>query len=86
MPPARYDHVRGQKRRLPESYVNFYIGNTVILVPQFGHEMDVTALGIVQELFPDRKAVGVDCTDLIYGSGALHCISQQQPFSGVSTD
>ena len=79
MPPARYDMIRGEKRRLPGSYVNFYIGNKIVLVPAFGCSADAAALRIIQSQFPDRKAVAVDCSDLIYGSGALHCISQQQP-------
>jgi agmatine deiminase len=81
MPPARYDVIRGEKRRLPGSYVNFYIGNKVVLVPAFGSSSDDVALQIIQGLFPDRKAVYVDCSDLVYGSGTLHCISQQQPAS-----
>jgi len=79
MPPARYDVIRGEKRRLPGSYANFYIGNQVVLVPAFGSNTDAVALQIIQSQFPDRKAVAVDCSDLIYGSGTLHCISQQQP-------
>jgi agmatine deiminase len=79
MPPARYDIVRGEKRRLPESYVNFYIGNEVVLVPAFGNKNDEVVRQIIQGLFPDRKAVSVDCSDIVYGSGALHCITQQQP-------
>jgi agmatine deiminase len=81
MPPARYDVIRGEKRRLPGSYVNFYIGNNVVLVPAFGSSTDDVALRIIQSQFPDRKAVSVDCSDLVYGSGTLHCISQQQPSS-----
>jgi len=68
---------------LPGSYVNFYIGNTVVLVPAFGGSSDALALRIVQSLFPDRKVVAVDCSDLIYGSGTLHCISQQQPIAAL---
>ena len=83
MPAARYDVIRGEKRRLPGSYVNFYIGNTVVLVPAFGGSTDALALGIIQSQFPDRKAVAVDCSDLIYGSGTLHCISQQQPVAAL---
>ncbi|HET9129754.1 MAG TPA: agmatine deiminase family protein, partial [Terriglobia bacterium] len=79
MPPARLDVIRGEKRRLPGSYANFYIGNTVVLVPAFGCSNDEVALRIIQGLFPQRKAVSVDCSDLIYGSGTLHCITQQQP-------
>ena len=65
--------------RLPASYANFYIGNKKVLVPTFGHKNDQLALGIIQEVFPDRIAIGIDCTDLVYGLGAIHCITQQQP-------
>lgn len=66
---------------LPASYANFYIGNTVVLVPVFGHENDIKALDIVRQQFPDRKVTGINCADLVYGLGTLHCISQQQPRS-----
>ncbi|MBI5376318.1 MAG: agmatine deiminase family protein [Candidatus Schekmanbacteria bacterium] len=68
-----------EEGRLPASYANFYIGNKVVLVPVFGHENDEKALRILQELFPLRKVVGINCRDLVYGLGTLHCISQQQP-------
>lgn len=64
---------------LPASYANFYIGNTVVLVPVFGHENDARALDIIRRQFPGRKTVGINCSDLVYGLGTLHCISQQQP-------
>lgn len=62
----------------PVSYTNFYIANEVVLVPQFQHVNDAVALQILQKLFPARRAIGIDCTDLIYGGGAIHCITQQQ--------
>ena len=65
--------------RLPASYTNFYIGNEKVLVPIFNHENDEKALAILQELFPTRKVVGIECVDLVYGFGTIHCISQQQP-------
>ncbi len=65
--------------RAPASYANFYIANKIILVPQFGHKNDKPALEIIQALFPNRKAVGIDCRDLIYGGGTIHCITQQEP-------
>lgn len=64
---------------LPASYANFYIANTCVLVPQFKDEQDEKALKILQECFPNRKIVGVDCTKIIRGLGALHCLSQQVP-------
>ncbi|WP_214083684.1 agmatine deiminase family protein [Methanothrix sp.] len=65
--------------RLPASYANFYIGNDAVLVPQFRDENDQKALKIIQGLFPDRRAVGIDCRELVEGLGTIHCISQQQP-------
>lgn len=65
----------------PGSYANFYIGNKVVLVPGFGHANDEVARCIIQEVFPEREAHTIDCADMIYGGGTLHCITQQQPFS-----
>lgn len=67
------------KNRLPASYANFYIGNNVVLVPVFGCENDRKALDIIGNYFPTRKTIGIHCLDLLYGGGAIHCISQQQP-------
>jgi agmatine deiminase len=79
MPPPLRDTVRGEKTRLAASYTNFYIGNNVVLVPRFNHPNDEKAHDILRDLFPGRAIVGIDCTDIIYGAGTLHCISQQQP-------
>jgi Peptidylarginine deiminase and related enzymes len=65
--------------RLPASYLNFYIGNTVVLVPQFGDPCDLRALEILKQAFPDRSIRGIDCRRLVEGMGTLHCITQQQP-------
>jgi agmatine deiminase len=79
MPPAIRTSVRDKKTRLPASYLNFYVANRVILVPIFKHKNDRLALRIIQDQFPDRKVIGIDCTNMIYGMGAIHCIMQQQP-------
>jgi len=63
---------------LPASYANFYIANKVVLVPTFNDPNDKKVLGIFSELFPERKVLGVDSSDLIVGMGALHCITQPQ--------
>ena len=65
--------------RLPASYANFYIANGVVLVPLFDDPCDVKALGILQELFPDRKVVGLPCKAVVAGLGAIHCVTQQEP-------
>ena len=79
MPPAVTTNVRGKDTRLPASYLNFYIANNIVLVPTYGHKNDQIAQEIIQKEFPDRKVIGLDCRDLIYGMGAIHCIVQQQP-------
>ena len=66
-------------QRLPASYANFYITNHSVLVPIFSDNNDAKALGILQELFPTRKVIGIESTDLIWGLGAFHCLSQQIP-------
>jgi agmatine deiminase len=65
--------------RLPASYANFYIGNEIVLVPTFDDPNDRKALGIVQELFPDRRVVGLPCRIVVAGLGAIHCVTQQEP-------
>ena len=65
--------------RLPASYANFYIANETVLVPIFNDANDGRALGVLQELFPRRKVVGLDCTDVVAGLGAIHCVTQQEP-------
>jgi len=65
--------------RLPASYANFYIANTVLLLPFYGGPKDEQAREILQSCFPDRRVVGIDCTDLIWGLGAFHCLTQQVP-------
>jgi agmatine deiminase len=66
-------------RRLPASYANFYIANGVVLVPVFNDPNDRVALDIFADIFPDRDVVGIYCGDLIWGFGAIHCMTQQQP-------
>jgi agmatine deiminase len=66
-------------QRLPASYANFYIGNTVVIVPTFNDLNDRIALGILSELIPGRKVVGIHAVDLVLGQGTLHCLTQQQP-------
>ncbi len=66
-------------RRLPASYANFYILNNRVLVPTFNDKNDRIALSILAQLFPKREVIGVHCVDFIWGLGALHCMTQQQP-------
>ena len=68
-------------QRLPASYANFYIANEAVLVPTFNDENDRIALGILAELFPTRKIVGIHAVDLVWGLGTLHCLTQQEPLA-----
>jgi agmatine deiminase len=65
--------------RLPASYANFYVAAGVVLVPIYNDPNDRVALRIIGELFPDRKVIGVPCTPLVMGLGAIHCVTQQEP-------
>jgi agmatine deiminase len=65
--------------RLPASYANFYIANSCVLVPTFADPNDQGALSILQKCFPDRRVIGIDCRELIWGLGTFHCLTQQQP-------
>jgi agmatine deiminase len=68
-----------EERRLPASYANFYIGNELVLVPVFNDPNDRVALDILADVFPAREIVPIYCGDLIWGFGAIHCMTQQQP-------
>ena len=69
-----------EDQRLPASYANFYIGNSAVIVPTFRDvQNDKKALDILTRCFPDRRAVGLDSTDMIWGLGSFHCLSQQEP-------
>jgi agmatine deiminase len=61
------------------SYVNYYVGNAVVLVPEYNDPMDATALEIVQGLYPLRNAVGINCQNMLQWGGMVHCVTQQQP-------
>jgi agmatine deiminase len=66
-------------QRLPASYANFYVANGLVLVPTFNDANDRHALNTLAELFPRHRVVGIHCVDFIWGLGALHCMTQQQP-------
>lgn len=67
------------EHRLPASYMNFYIANGLVVVPQFGDPADELARHTLAELFPDRHILGLRAVELAWGLGAFHCITQQQP-------
>lgn len=68
-----------EDQRLPASYANFYIANEVVVVPTFRDKNDQKALDILTGCFPGRHVVGIDSTDIIWGLGSFHCLSQQEP-------
>jgi agmatine deiminase len=72
--PVIYDDTR-----LPASYANFYIANAAVIVPIFNDKNDQRALDIIQKAFPDRKVIGINSVDIIWGLGSFHCLSQQEP-------
>lgn len=73
------DEVIYQDQRLPCAYGNFYIANKSVIVPTFRSKKDDKALQVIQSCFPDREVVGIDSTDIIWGLGSFHCLSQQEP-------
>lgn len=66
-------------QRLPASYANFYIANNSVIVPVFRCKKDEKALQIIEDCFPGREVVGIDSTEIIWGLGSFHCLSQQEP-------
>lgn len=73
------DEVIYEEQRLPASYANFYISNKSVIVPTYRCGKDEKALQIIQNCFPTRDVVGIDSTDLVWGLGSFHCLSQQEP-------
>ena len=71
--------VEYEGQRLPASYAYFYIANEVVAVPTYRDKNDDKALSILTACFPDRKVVGIDSRDIIWGLGSWHCLSQQEP-------
>jgi agmatine deiminase len=74
--PARIDR---ERLRLPASYANYYITNQSVLLPTFADPNDTAALDVLQSVFPTRRVVPIDCRELVWGLGAFHCLTQQQP-------
>jgi len=62
-----------------QSPENFYIANKSVIVPTFRSDKDDRVMQIIQDCFPGRKVVGIDSTDIIWGLGSFHCLSQQEP-------
>ncbi len=77
--PMPAKEVIWEDQRLPASYANFYIANAIVAVPIFNDANDERALNIIQQCFPNRKVIGINSTDVIWGLGSWHCLSQQEP-------
>jgi agmatine deiminase len=77
LPMPRPIHYEGQ--RLPASFCNFYMANGVAIVPQFDDQADSRVLQILGRLLPGRQIIGLPARDLVWGLGAFHCITQQEP-------
>ena len=73
------DEVIYDGMRLPASYANFYISNKHVIVPTYRSNKDDKALEIISNCFPEREVVGIDSTEIIWGLGSFHCLSQQEP-------
>jgi agmatine deiminase len=73
-PPVVFEGIR-----LPASYANFYLTNQSVIVPIYRCKEDDKAMSILEECFPDRKVVGIDSIEIIWGLGSFHCLSQQEP-------
>ncbi len=71
----------GKRLGYKGSYANYYIGNKVVLVPNYNDENDEKANAILQELYPDREVIGIDVRDLYQNGGMIHCVTQQQPIN-----
>ncbi len=69
------------EQRLPASYLNFYIANGLVAVPQYDDPADSAAVQTLSQLFPDRRVCGLPSLDLIWGLGSFHCLTQQEPGS-----
>jgi agmatine deiminase len=73
------DELIYEDQRLPCSYANFYISNKHVIVPVFNCAKDEKALRIIADCFPNREVVGINSTDILWGLGSFHCLSQQEP-------
>ena len=81
---ATIDMVETAKERTTDyevmgSYLNFLIVNGGVIVPQYDDPNDALAIEQIQAMFPDREIVGVNTTQILYGGGNIHCITQQEP-------
>ena len=81
LPSTKKEVVQVEGEWIKGSYMNFYVGNKVVLVPNYDDENDKVANGILQELYKDKEIIGIDVRDLFADGGMIHCVTQQQPIS-----
>ncbi len=74
-------HPRRAGDRLPASYINFYVANKYVVMPQYDERWDAPAMRTLQRLFPSRQVIGVASREVLLGGGNIHCITQQVPRS-----
>jgi agmatine deiminase len=79
--PVPGSHLRLSPQRLAGSYINYYVANGGVIVPQFNDRYDTAARETIQTLFPDRNVMGIHAREILLGGGNIHCITQQQPKS-----
>lgn len=79
-----HSHPRRPGDRMAASYVNFYIGNSVVVMPLLDPQRDDAAKETLQALFPTRRVIGVPAREILLGGGNIHCITQQQPYRAFS--
>jgi agmatine deiminase len=77
------DLIEWEGQRLPASYANYYLCNKYVIVPTFRSKKDDIAMQIIQSAHPEREVIGIDSTEIIWGLGSFHCLSQQEP-AGIS--
>jgi agmatine/peptidylarginine deiminase len=77
LPPAKAVYYEGE--RLPATYANFLIINDAVLMPTYGSGLDKAAQSALQEAFPDKEIIGINCIPLIKQHGSLHCVTMQIP-------
>ncbi|MEM0449155.1 MAG: agmatine deiminase family protein [Methanomassiliicoccales archaeon] len=85
LPMPRPLWLEEEQRFLPASYANFYIGNDCVLLPVFKDRNDRRAIEILERAFPERRVVPIHATQLVYGYGGIHCVTQQEPAGRTGT-
>lgn len=86
LPSTKKNVVKVQGEWITGAYLNFYVGNAVVLVPNYKDENDAVANEIIQELYPDREVIGIDVRNLYVDGGMIHCVTQQQPIDKIQSD